>query len=70
MAFDKTDDFSFELSDADLEEINGGLSLTRPFPLGTIDPFVLDSQISKELLILSKGIPNPIQNMKNISNGF
>lgn len=65
MAFDHTEDFNIELTDADLDEINGGLKLGDPFPFGIVDPEFWKRQLETQIPIFSKGIPNPIQNLKD-----
>ena len=71
MAFDKTDDFSIELSDADLDEINGGLQIVKYFPVGIIDPEFINikDQLVPEIRGFPLGTPTPIDMVKDMK-GF
>lgn len=73
MTYANNEEFSMELTDADLEEINGGaFQLVKGFPLGTIDPEYIYPGKIKELKI-GPGFPNgmfpPIEDLGKTLGG-
>lgn len=71
MSYERNEEFQMELTDADLEEINGGfLGFGGVFPLGTPKPFQIKrvQEVLKPRDIFPNGMFPPIQELEQLNN--
>ncbi|MEM9136693.1 MAG: hypothetical protein AAGB01_05035 [Cyanobacteria bacterium P01_F01_bin.42] len=70
MSYQQNEQFPVELTDEDLEEINGGLfSIGEVFPLGTLDPSKINRvpvKVIKPRDIFPNGMFPPIREIEHL----